>query len=46
MSLGIELKDSVEQTAFNLKRWAEVLGDPVLVRFPHRVETAATATFS
>ncbi len=28
MSLTIELKDSAEQTAFNLKRWAEVLAVP------------------
>jgi len=39
MSLTIELKDSTAQTAFNLKRWAEVLADPELVRLPHRIET-------
>ena len=39
MSLTIELKDSAEQTAFNLKRWAEVLADPELARLPHRIET-------
>jgi len=39
MSLTIELKSSAEQTAFNLKRWAEVLADPGLARLPHRIET-------
>jgi hypothetical protein len=39
MPLTIELKDSAEQTAFNLKRWAEVLIDPELARLPHRIET-------
>lgn len=39
MSLTIELKGSAEQTAFNFKRWAEVLADPELARLPHRIET-------
>jgi hypothetical protein len=39
MALTIELKDSAEQAAFNLKRWAEVLADPELARLPHRFET-------
>jgi hypothetical protein len=39
MSLTIELENSAEQTAFNLKRWAEVLADPDLARLPHRIET-------
>ncbi|MBV8901166.1 MAG: Uma2 family endonuclease [Verrucomicrobia bacterium] len=39
MSLTIELENSAEQTAFNLKRWAEVLADPELARLPHRIET-------
>jgi hypothetical protein len=39
MSLTIELKSSAEQTAFNLKRWAEVLADPGLARLPHRMRT-------
>ena len=39
MSLTIELKDSAEQTAFNLERWAEILVDPELTRLPHRIET-------
>ena len=30
MSLTIELEDSAEQRAFNLKRWAKVLADPEL----------------
>ena len=38
MSLTIELKDSAEQTSFNLKRWA-MLADPDLARLPHRIET-------
>jgi hypothetical protein len=40
MSLTIELKDSAEQTAFNLKRWAEVLADRELARLPHRIRPA------
>jgi hypothetical protein len=39
MSLRIELENSAEQTAFNLKRWTEVLADPDLARLPHRIET-------
>src|SRR6266436_5732938 len=39
MSLTIELEHSAEQTAFNLKRWAEVLANPELARLPHRIET-------
>jgi Uma2 family endonuclease len=39
MSLTIELKDSAEQAALNLKRWAAVLADPELARLPHRIET-------
>jgi Uma2 family endonuclease len=39
MPLTIELENSAEQTAFNLKRWAEVLADPELARLPHRIET-------
>jgi hypothetical protein len=39
MSLSIELQGSAEQTAFNLKRWAEVLADPELAPLPHRIET-------
>jgi Uma2 family endonuclease len=39
MSLTIELKDSAEQSAFNLKRWAQLLTDPDLARLPHRIET-------
>jgi Uma2 family endonuclease len=39
MSLTIELEHSAGQTAFNLKRWAEVLADPELARLPHRIET-------
>lgn len=39
MSLAIELENSAEQTAFNLRRWAEVLADPDLAHLPHRIET-------
>jgi Uma2 family endonuclease len=39
MSLTIELAQSGEQTAFNLKRWSELLADPELARLPHRIET-------
>src|ERR1700736_3565487 len=37
--LDYRLKGSAEQTALNLKRWAEVLADPELARLPHRIET-------
>jgi hypothetical protein len=39
MALTIDLKHSAEETAFNLKRWAEVLADPDLAGLPHRIET-------
>ncbi|MBV8227243.1 MAG: Uma2 family endonuclease [Verrucomicrobia bacterium] len=39
MPLTIHLRPSVQQTAFNLKRWAELLADPELARLPHRIET-------
>ena len=39
MLLTIELQPSTEQTALNLKRWAELLADPELARLPHRIET-------
>ena len=39
MPLTIELENSAEQIAFNLKRWADVLADPDLARLPHRIET-------
>ena len=39
MGLTIELQPSEAQTAFNLKRWNEVLHDPQLARLPHRIET-------
>jgi hypothetical protein len=37
--LTIQLEPSAQQTAFNLKRWAELLADPELARLPHRIET-------
>jgi Uma2 family endonuclease len=37
--LTIQLRPSAQQTAFNLKRWAELLADPELARLPHRIET-------
>jgi hypothetical protein len=37
--LTIQLEASAQQTAFNLKRWAELLADPELARLPHRIET-------
>jgi len=37
--LTIQLKPSLRQTAFNLKRWAELLTDPEVVRLAHRIET-------
>jgi Uma2 family endonuclease len=37
--LTIELPPQQEQTAFNLRRWAELLADPELARFEGRIET-------
>ena len=39
MPMTIELQPSETQTAFNLKRWSEILQDPELARLPHRIET-------
>jgi len=39
VALTIQLRPSAQQTAFNLKRWAEILADPELARLPHRIET-------
>ena len=38
-TLTLELPPQKTQTAFNLRRWAEVLADPELARFEGRVET-------
>src|SRR5215207_134920 len=38
-TLTLELPPHKTQTAFNLRRWAEVLADPELTRFEGRVET-------
>lgn len=38
-TLTLELPPQKSQTAFNLRRWAEVLADPELNRFEGRVET-------
>jgi len=35
----IETNPSAEQTAFNLKRWSEILADRDLAQLPHRIET-------
>ena len=37
--LSIELKNDKTQTAFNLRRWAELLDDPELARVEGRIET-------
>jgi Uma2 family endonuclease len=37
--LTIQLAPSAQRTAFNLRRWAEVLADPELARLAHRIET-------
>jgi hypothetical protein len=37
--LTIQLEASAQQTAFNLKRWAELLADRELARLPHQIET-------
>jgi Uma2 family endonuclease len=39
MPLTIKLPAGQEQTAFNLKRWADLQADPELSRLPHRIET-------
>ncbi|MGA8656401.1 MAG: Uma2 family endonuclease [Chthoniobacterales bacterium] len=39
MPLTIELPSIEGQTAFNLRRWHEVLMDPSLAELPHRIET-------
>jgi Uma2 family endonuclease len=39
MPVTIQLHPSKGQTAFNLKRWRELLADPDLARLPHRIET-------
>jgi Uma2 family endonuclease len=38
-TLALELRPREEQTAFNLRRWDEVLADPELRKLPGRVET-------
>jgi Uma2 family endonuclease len=39
MPMTIELQPLEMQTAFNIKRWSEILKDPELARLPHRIET-------
>jgi Uma2 family endonuclease len=39
MPLTIQLLPSEKKTAFNLKRWRELLADPDLAKLPHRIET-------
>jgi Uma2 family endonuclease len=39
MSVVLQLRHSPEQTAFNMRRWEEVLADPYLAKLPHRIET-------
>ena len=38
-TLTIELPPQPEQTAFNLRRWSELLADPELTRIEGRIET-------
>src|SRR5437588_12705346 len=38
-TLTLELPPQKEQTAFNLRRWTEVLADPEFARFEGRIET-------
>ena len=38
-SLTLELPPQKTQTAFNLRRWAELLADPMLAKIEGRVET-------
>src|SRR5271157_1630677 len=39
MALTIEYPSIEAQTAFNLRRWEEVLADPSLANLPYRIET-------
>jgi Uma2 family endonuclease len=39
MALSVLLRTANHQTAFNVKRWAELQSDPALARLPHRIET-------
>ena len=39
MAVTIQLETVPEQTAFNLKRWDEILGSPELAKLPYRIET-------
>src|ERR1700730_17824439 len=39
MPLTIQLRASESQTAFNLKRWHDLLRDTDLARLPYRIET-------
>ena len=39
MSVVLELRQSAEQTAFNLRRWEEVQADPDLAKLSNRIET-------
>jgi Uma2 family endonuclease len=39
MPLTIQLDPFERQTAFNLRRWSELLADSALARLPHRIET-------
>jgi Uma2 family endonuclease len=39
MSLTIQLEGSENRTAFNLRRWQELLADPELARLSYRIET-------
>jgi Uma2 family endonuclease len=39
MPLTIQLPAHRDQTAFNLRRWAQLQADPELARLPYRIET-------
>src|SRR5436309_15305136 len=39
MALTVELPTQQSQTAFNLRRWAELLADPELAKYEGRLET-------
>ncbi len=39
MPLAIQLPPRADQTAFNLRRWEEILADPELARLGQRIET-------
>jgi len=46
MAVTIQLETGHEQTAFNLKRWYEILQNPELAALSYRIETIVTGIYS